>query len=146
MNLIKYLTNWKYRYFKKKLRGVQSMIEDLNFKRFKTMEIREEIRQAYDEQKAKLLSVETTIKNERSKPDDEKYHKMAEGDIARLDDEVVRLKQEIERYEAQLKGIDIDVNGSTRTNEFPDGHEGIVQQLDALRELEGMLKEYITHV
>jgi hypothetical protein len=145
MNIIKYATNWKYRYFLKKLRGVESMIQDLLFKRFKTAEIREEVRQTYDQKKAKLLSVETTIKHEREKTDG-RQNKMAEGDIARLEDEVIRLKQDIERHEMQLKGIDIDVNGSPRTNEFPEGHDGINQQLDGLRELSGMLKDYIKNL
>jgi hypothetical protein len=144
MKILKYLTDWKYRYFSKKLRGIQCTIEDLNFKKFKTAEIREEVRQTYDQQKAKLLSLETTIKNEREKP--EGAGKMPEGDIARFDDEVVRLKQNIERYEAQLKGIDIDVNGSVPTNELPEGHDGINQQLDALRELEGMVRDYIKNL
>ena len=144
MHLIKYATSWKYRYFLKKLRGVQSMIEDLSFKRFKTQEIREEVRQTYDNQKAKLLSVETTISHERSKPEGD--IRLPEGDIKRLEDEVVRIKQDVGRYEAQLKGMDMDVNGSKPTNEYPDGHEGIVQHLDSLRELEGMLKDYIKNL
>lgn len=118
------------------------MIWDLEFKRFKTREIREEVRQTYDQQKAKLLSIETTITNERAKPDSY-ANKMAEGDIARLDDEVVRLKNDIERYAAQIKQIDVDVDGSRETNEYPNGVAGISQQLDSLRELEGMIREYI---
>lgn len=142
MKILKYITSWKYRYYCKKLRGVQCMIEDLVFKRFKTAEIREEVRQTYDTQKAKLLSIETSIKHEREKTE----NKMPEGDIARFEDEVVRLKQDIERYEAQIKGMDIDVNGSNPTNEFPEGHVGINQQLDSLRELEGMVKDYIKNI
>lgn len=144
MKLTKYLTNWKYRYFCKKLRGVQSMILDLEFKRFKTGEIREEVRQAYDTQKAKLLSIETTIKNEREKPDGS--NKLPEGDIARLEDEVVRIKQSVDRHGMQLKGIDIDINGTVPTNEFPEGHDGVNQQIEALRELEGMIRDYIKSI
>lgn len=138
MNIIKYLTNWKYRYFSKKIRGVMCMIADLEFKRFKTKEIREEVRQTYDQQKAKLHSIETTIAHEEAKTE----NKMPEGDIARLKDEVVRLKQDIDRYAMQLKGIDIDLEGSVPTNEFPQGHEGIAQQMDAFRELLAMLRDY----
>lgn len=141
MNILKFLTNWKYRYFLRKLRGVKSMILDLEFKRFKTAEIREEVRQTYDNQKARLLAVETTIKMEREKPSED-ASKMPEGDIARLEDEVVRIKLDIERYEAQIKQVDIDVNGSRETNEYPDGVVGINQQLDSLHELEGMIKDY----
>lgn len=139
MNMVKYITNWKYRYFSRKLKGVKSMILDLEFKRFKTREIREEVRQTYDTSKAKLLSLETTIKQEK----DKQGKGMAEGDIARLEDETVRLKRDIERYAAQIRQMDIDVEGSRETNEFPDGVAGINQQIDSLRELEGMLRDYI---
>ena len=142
MNPIKFLISAKHRYFRKKLQGVRCMILDLEFKRFKTAEIREEVRQTYDQCKGKLLSLETTIKQEKEK-DKKAPGKMADGDVARLEDETVRLKRDIERYEAQIKGMDLDVNGSRATNEYPDGVAGINQQLDSLRELEGMLKDYI---
>lgn len=118
------------------------MILDLEFKRFKTAEIREEVRQAYDNSKAKLVSLETSISMERQKPKDS-VSRMAEGDIARLDDEVVRVKQEIERYQAQMVAMDNDINGANPSSENHEGVIGINQNLDSLRELAGMLKEYI---
>ncbi len=66
--------------------------------------------------------------------------------MALLDDEVVRLKRDIERHEVQLKQIDVQIDGSARTDESPDGFEGITQNLDGLRELHGMVKEYISHL
>ena len=146
MKIIKYLTDWKYRYFSRKLRGVQSMIVDLEFKRFKTSEIREEVRQTYDQHKAKLLSIETTITHEREKSKTGDVKAMPDGDIARLDDEVARLKQEIQRYEAQINAMDVDVNGANPTSENPEGFAGINQQLDSLRELEGMVRDYIKNL
>lgn len=129
--------NWKVRYFYKKLRGVECTIADLEFKRFKTREIREEVRQVYDTCKAKLLSVETTIAQQKESKT------MPEDDVKRLDDEVVRMKRDIERYESQMKALDLEVDGSKPTNEYPEGVNGITQQIDALRELHGMLKDYI---
>jgi hypothetical protein len=137
MNIIKFLTDWKYRYFLRKKRGVESMILDMEFKRFKTREIREEVRQAYDNSKAKMLSIETTIKQEKESP------KIDPGDVARLEDEVVRLKRDVERYESQIKAMDIDVDGSKQTNEFPEGVAGINQQLESLHELKGMIVEHM---
>ena len=67
MNLIKFLTNWEYRHFKNKLRGVERMISDLVFKRFKTGEIREQARQEYDNHKARLSSTEERLKTEKDK-------------------------------------------------------------------------------
>jgi len=137
MNIIKYISNWKYRYFLKKLRGVESMIEDFQFKRFKTREIREEMRQEYDNLKAKLSVLETQIKTQKEKPTMEK------GEIARLDDSKVLLDRDIERYANQMKALDLEVEGSKPTAEYHDGVQGINDQLDALRELYQMLQDYI---
>lgn len=113
------------------------MIEDLLFKRFKTLEIREDVREEYDNLKARKTALELQIKSEKETPT------MEQGEIARLDDKLVLLNRDIERSEAQLKGMDLDVYGSKPTNEYPDGVQGINQQLDALRELEKMIKDYI---
>ena len=113
------------------------MIWDLEFKRAKTRMIREEIRQTYDNLKSRLHILEEDIKKQKETPTMEK------GDIARLDDQKVLLERDITRYEAQMKGLDLEVNGSKQTAEYPDGVQGINDQLDALRELMGMLKEYM---
>ena len=68
---------------------------------------------------------------------------MEDGEIKRLDDDEVLLKRDIERYEAQMKQIDLDIAGSQPTNEHPDGISGINDQLDSLRELKQMITEYI---
>jgi hypothetical protein len=129
--------NWKYRYFKNKIRGVQKMIADLEFKRFKTLEIREEVRVEYDQNKAKMDILEKQIKQQKEKPT------MEEGEIKRLDDQKVLLDIDIKKQEDQLKVLDLDVQGTRPTNEYPDGVNGINQQLDALQELVVMLKNYI---
>ena len=131
------LFNWKYRYFKSKLRGVEKLIADLEFKRFKTREIREEIRQEYDNLKSKLSVLEAQIKSQKEKPT------LEVGEIARLYDQKVLLDRDIERLLAQMKGLDLEVEGSKVTQEYPDGVQGVNQQLDALRELVGMLKSYV---
>ena len=133
----KYIFNWKYRYFQKKLGGVYKMIADLEFKRFKTLEIREEIRQEYDQNKARMEVLDTQIKQQKEKPT------MEQGEINRLDDKKVLLDIEIKNHLDQMKSLDLDVNGSRSTSDYPDGVQGINQQLDALRELIGMIKNYI---
>ena len=50
--------DWHYRYFLKKQRGVDSMIADLEFKRYKTKELREMRRESYDVIKAKIKNLE----------------------------------------------------------------------------------------
>lgn len=127
-------------YFKNKLDGVQKMIWDLEFKRSKTQMIREEVRQEYDKSRAKLDILQTQIKAQKETPT------MEEGEIKRLDDQEVFLKRDVERYEAQIKMLDLDVQGTKPTNEYPDGVTGINHQIDSLRELQVMLKEYIKQI
>lgn len=134
-----YLTHRKVteeEHFKQKYEGTQKMIWDLTFKRFKTRELREEIRQEYDNRKSQLYSVEEKIKVlpiERGKWTDEQK---------RLDDQVVLFKKDVERLESQLKQLDIEVEGATPTNEYPEGVVGITQQIDSLVTLRGLLKEW----
>ena len=131
------MLNWKKKYFGNKVRGVESMILDLEFKRFKTQEIREEVRVEYDNLKNKLALLETQIKQQKENPTMEK------GDIARLDDQKVLIERDMERFLNQIKSLDLEVNGSKPTNDYPDGVSGITQQLESLRELKDMLKECI---
>ncbi len=132
--------NKQKKYFERKLDGVQKMIWDLEFKRFKTLEIREEVRQEYDSVRSKLSVLETQIKAQKETPTMEK------GEIARLDDTKVLFDKDIEKLKEQMKGLDIEVDGSKKTNEFPEGYQGITQQLEALRELQVMLKDYIKNI
>lgn len=128
------------KYFKKKFEGVQKMIWDYEFKRSKTRSLREAIRQKYDQDKSRMATLLAKIGTENKNPT------MGKGDIARLDDDKVRLEKEIEKWEEQLKNLDLEVNGSKQTNEYPEGAVGINQTLDSLRELQIMLKEYIKRI
>lgn len=124
-------------YFKEKAESVQKMIWDMEFKRFKTLEIREEVREEYDNSKSKLNVLEAEIAKQATTPT------MEEGEVKRLDDQKVLLERDIQRYEAQMKSLDLEVAGSPQTNDYPDGVQGIEQQLESLRELEIMVKDYI---
>lgn len=137
MNIYKFITSWEYRHFVKKLRGVEKMTADLVFKRHKTREIREQIRQECDNNKARLSSIDEQIKIQKESPT------MEEGEIKRLDDNKVILEREISRLEQQVRGLDLEVEGSKPTEEFHDGLEGINHQIDALYELKGMIKNYL---
>lgn len=129
--------NEKKRHFKKKLKGSQKLIWDLEFKRFKTLEIREEIRQQYDGMKSKLAIVKNQIEAEKKQPT------VSPDELKRLEDSDVVLTRDSERLLAQMKHLDVEVNGSAPTEEYPDGMTGLNPQLESLRELIGMLKEYI---
>ncbi len=127
----------KKQYFKDRLKGVDSMIWDLEFKRFKTQEIREDVRKVYAEAKSRLHKTEEDLKIAQ-----EKGLKKDEG-LGALEDQKVLLDRDISRYEAQLKQLDLDVEGSKKTAEFPDGVSGINDQLDSLREVKAMLADWI---
>lgn len=127
-------------YFRAKANGVQKMIWDYEFKRAKTRAIREDIRKQYDQDKSKLAIIITQLGKEEKNPTMEK------GDLARLEDEKVRLEKDLERWEAQMKGLDLEVEGSKKTQEFPDGVMGINQTLDSLRELQKMVKDYTKRI
>lgn len=160
----------KKKYFKHKYNGVQKMIWDLEFKREKTLMIREEVRREYDGTAAKFGVIDGKIKSQLATPDTIcEVHNPEEGkpnlhkDIGKcacnfilpeagfigvaelegLYDKKQLLTNDRERYIAQMKQMDLDVNGSPKTNEYPDGVEGINQNLEALRELQGMIKIYI---
>lgn len=122
--------NTQKKYFEKKLEGVQKMVWDLEFKRFKTLEIREEVRQEYDNLKSKRCVVETQLEGNPK-------------DKATLEDSKTILTRDIDRLEGQMKSLDMEVFGSKATAEYPNGYDGINQQLDALHELKEMLKSYI---
>ena len=81
--------------------------------------------------------LEAQIKAQKEKPT------MEAGEIARLDDQKVLLERDIERFKEQMKGLDLEVHGSKPTAEYHDGVQGVKQQLEALRELVGMLKDYL---
>ena len=129
--------NKKKKYFKKKLNGVKCMTWDLEFKRAKTAQIREDIRREYDGVSARLHIIDTQIK---ALPEDRKNWT---DEQKRLDDQKVLLEKDKENYISQMKGLDVEINGSQKTNEFPEGYNGINQQLEALRELQTMLREFI---
>ena len=143
------------------------MIWDLEFKREKTLMIREDIRKEYDGACARLYTVDTEIAKQKKDPakvcevhkpeaGKEKVHKdkgkcaceyvdnhIPVGEIEGFYDKKLLLERDRDRFKEQMKGLDLDVYGSKKTNEFPDGLDGINQQLEALRELKGMLKQFI---
>ena len=132
--------NKKKKYFKSLVDANQRTIWGLEFKRFKALEIREEIRQSYDVSKAKLEVLNNQINQQKENPT------LEEGEIKRLDDRKVLLEKDIKGYEEQIKGLDIEINGSKPTAELQNGYLGISGQIDAYRELLEMLKKFIKSI
>lgn len=122
-------------YFKKRLAETKKLEWDMEFKVFKTREVREDVRKEYARAKARLHGLEEQIKNWPENKD--------KGEKARLEDQVVLTNRDIERYEAQMAQMDLEIEGSKPTNEYPNGLEGISHQLDSLKEVQSMLKDWI---
>jgi len=116
----------KKAHFKQKFEGTQKMIWDLEFKVFKTREIREDIRVEYESMQSRIQSYKQQIK-----------------DGVQGIDQLTLAERDAGRLLAQIKQLDIEVNGTKPTNEHPDGATGITHQIDSLRELRGMLQDWI---
>lgn len=127
----------EYKYFKVKLNNVIYAIYDHEFKRFKTLEIRDEIRQTYDNVKAQIALHKEKYEEEK------KLGKLSAGDLARIDDKRVKFEAERDRLEKQMKGLDREVYGAKPSAKEPNGFDGIEQTLEAYRELVGMLSDYM---
>lgn len=125
----------KKTHFKQKLDGVAKMIWDLEFKKFKTEEIKEDIRNEYDGAKSSIHTIDAQIKNwPKGKP---------EADKKQLEDRKVLAERDVKRYEAQMSMLDTEVKGAKPSADFPDGVTGIDQQIDSMNELKVMLKDWI---
>jgi hypothetical protein len=133
--VLTHLPTSKKAHFKQKLEGVQKMVWDLEFKKFKTREVRESIRQEYDFMLARADSFKKQIAEWPKDKD--------EGERKRLEDQLVLVERDAERLLAQIKSLDIEIEGAKKSNEYPDGVTGIVQNVDSLVELQGMLRDWI---
>lgn len=127
------------RYFRNKLDGVEKLILDLEFAKFKTSEVREDIRREYDSMKSRLDELDIRIKAGK-KPDED------QGEFNRLDDQKVLFTRDIGRLEEQLKRLDLEIHGSKKTSEYPDGATGITQKIEELRGLAQILKIWIKSI
>lgn len=125
------------RWFDKKLDGIEKMIWDIEFKRFKVQELRERTRQEYDNQKSKLSVLETQIKAQKDDP------KIEKAEIAHLDDKKVLVDRDISRSLEAMKGLDVEIDGLRPSADHPDGVPGVNEQIDALHDLKGIVQKYI---
>lgn len=128
----------KKAYFKSRLESTTGTIWDLEFKVFKTREIREEIRQSYDQMCSRIQSYDEQIKNwPADKP---------EAERKTIEDQKVLAERDAERYVKQMQMLDAEVDGLKPTAENPQGQVGINEQIDSLREVQGMLKDYLASI
>ena len=122
----------KKKHFTRKANGVEKMIWDLEFKAFKSRELREDTRKRYESMKSRVYSKQTEIENFKGKDEDK----------ARLIDEKTRAENEVKKLEIELNAIDAQLNGSKPTNENPDGVLGINEEIDSYAGLLAMLRDW----
>lgn len=129
MNIIKYLTSWKYRLFTKKIQGVEVAIAEADFKIAKSRQLREEIRRDRDRSVEAMQQISVALKNDK-----------VENKEA-LEKDGVATEGNIRRYEAQMKMIDDQISGVPANGENP-GEAGIVDTLKSYVELKKMFIDY----
>jgi len=108
------------------------MLWDLEFKRFETQQIREGVRQEYDEAMSKSSALKEGIKKEKDK---EKRTKMEE----QLE---VLEKRDIRKLKETMQGLDLQIQGSPKCSDWPDGLQGTNQHIETLHTLIARLKKY----
>ena len=118
--------NKKLKHFKQKLANVDKALWDLEFKREKSAQVREEIRLKRD----RLVETQNHIAQQVKKDGDD-----ASKELAKVTDD-------IKRFEAQINMLDVEIYGKEPTAEDP-GQQGINHQIDSLNELKQMVKDYI---
>lgn len=138
-------------HLKEKLQGVQKMLWDSEFKKYKSLQIREEVRMSYDQTKARVQTIKEAMDKfpaldlELAKLDysdgkliEEKKKKWSD-EQNRVDDNKVLLERDLLRYESQMKQIDTDVFGAKPSAENPEGTQGIEHMIDSLQELKAII-------
>ena len=131
MNILKYLTNRKYRFFYKKIKDVTAAIWEMEFKINKSRQVREGVREDRDRAVENVKSLEAQIPN----VEDKDMKKKMEADMATHADNV-------KRYEAQMKMIDDQIAGVPAKGEDP-GQQGLMETVASYAELKQMYKSYL---
>lgn len=126
----------KRSHFKGKLKATREMRWDLEFKVFKTRELREGVREDYDNSKAKLFQLE---KQRDAIPAGSKEREP-------IQKQVDILAEDCKRYEGHMKTLDVEISGANPGEEYPEGAIGAVDQIQSLQELEKMLIDYIATI
>lgn len=125
--------NEKLQYFKDKLKSVQKMTWDLEFKLFKTKELREEVRKQYDRVKETVDALNIEIQKRVDQKDKQET-------LLALEEKKKPAVNDLKNLTEQLGAFDQEIEG-TQLN--PDGTPSIQSQLDGLYELKLMLNDYI---
>lgn len=145
-------------YNRQKAIQCQYSIYDLQFKRFKNRIERERYRVEYDAIKAKLEAINTQMASfpalnpEIAKLDITDNKLIAEkkskwsDDQNRIDDEKVRLTNELKKWEDSIKFMDEELTGTAPTQDNPQGTVGIETSIEAFRDLKNVYDLYVKNL
>lgn len=135
MNILKWLTNEKYRFFYAKIGAVQKSIWDLDFKIEKSRQVREGVRQDRDRAIESLNMINTRLKAEDISPEEKE----------KLEQDLAIYTDNVSRYERQMKMIDGQIQGVPAQGENP-GEQGILETIASYAELKAMYKHYLKNL
>lgn len=125
-------TSDKKKYFQRKLQNTREAIWGLEFKKFQTIELREQIRKDRDRAKEAVDAFEAELKRD---------HK--EGTTEALEKQKAEAQENADRFEAQIKMLDAEVAGRPYVSPEDQGEQGITDNIAALNEMVKMFVSYI---
>lgn len=134
MNIIKYITNRKYRFFLNKIKAVEKSIWEQQFKISKSRQVREGIRQDRDRAVENRGQMENRLKKEEDVKEKEN-----------LEEQIKKVSENISNLEHQMKMIDDQISGVVG-NETTEGIVGILPTIESLSELKKMYKEHLKSI
>lgn len=128
--------NRKYWFFKSKIKRVTYQIWELEFKISKSRQVREGVRQ--DRDRAIEASQQVTAQVQGATD-------TTSAEFANLVHMLETSSDNVKRYEAQMKMVDDQINGSNG-DETHEPIIGIVEQIKSLVELKEMYKQYLKEI
>lgn len=141
MNIIKYITNKKYRFFVGKLINIQKSMWEYEFKIFKKRAERENFRQDRD----RAVENKNHAQINLDKATDEKVKE-------ELKDQVNLNDYNVKRCEMEMKARDDQIQGVARqdpSEQYPDGIPavvGILETMEGLAILREKCKEFLKKI
>jgi hypothetical protein len=118
--------NKKKQYFKKMQDDIQRVIWNQEFKRFKALAVREQLRREYDQAADAFTRI-------NAQPDNEQ----AQKDKPVVEQKITQLKGQIDDMEVRLNGV--------LPTETSEGLIGITQELESSIELREYIKAFVKH-
>jgi hypothetical protein len=142
--MFKLFKSEKKRYFEARLQQNRFKIYATECDRYQSKEMREEARQLFDAEKAKIAAAEEFIKAQEKLPKDDKT-KLSHDELERKKDSIAKMGITRDGYEQNIKELDNRINGEAPSAENPLGTHGIQELLDAQHQTEELIKSYMNH-